>query len=96
MIGFEDNTLDSFYTVNRMVSFGGNYGDRLLCVATNEDLTNNYKILLIYVTNAGTEVYPTYDTNFTQYWLGDQGKYLIKAVDSDPLINKFAYIYVED
>ena len=64
MIGLEDNTLTSFYTVNRMLSFGGNYGDRLLCVATNEDLANNYKILLIYVTNAGTAIIPSYDTDF--------------------------------
>ena len=47
-----------------MLSFGGNYGDRLLCVATNEDLANNYKILLIYVTNAGTAIIPSYDTDF--------------------------------
>jgi hypothetical protein len=43
-----------------MLSFGGNYGDRLLCVATNEDLANLYKILLIYVTEAGTATPPAY------------------------------------
>ena len=67
-----------------MLSFGENNGDRLLCVATNEDSANTYKILLIYVTNAGTPNYPSYDTNFYRYWLGDPGKYLLKSVDSDP------------
>ena len=42
-----------------MISFGGISGDKLLCVATNDDLTNMYKILLIYFIDAGTAVYPT-------------------------------------
>ena len=67
-----------------MLSFGGNFGDKLLCVATNHDLTNIYKILLIYFIDAGTEVHPTYSTKCKQYWMGDLGKYVVKGVDSDP------------
>ena len=79
-----------------MLSFGGNSGDKLLCVATNDDLTNMYKILLIYFIDAGTDVYPDYSNKCTQYWLGDLGKYVIKGVDSDPTNDKIIYIYVED
>ena len=74
-----------------MISFGGISGDKLLCVATNDDLTNMYKILLIYFIDAGTDVYPDYSNKCTQYWLGDLGKYVIKGVDSDPTNDKIIY-----
>ena len=41
-----------------MLSFGG-LGNKLLAVATNEDIINTKYIHLYYFTGAGTSSYPT-------------------------------------
>ena len=51
-IDISSPTLTNYYVVNNLLSFGGS-GDKLLAVATNEDLTNAHYIYLFFLKGAG-------------------------------------------
>ena len=44
--------MNNYYVVNDLLSFGG-LGDKLLAVATSEDLNTQHYIYLIYMKGAG-------------------------------------------
>ena len=71
-----------------MLSFGGS-GDKLLGVASNEDLINNNYWNLYYLTGAGTDSYPT---SVKAYYIGS-GLYIINGITNDPLNNNITYIF---
>jgi hypothetical protein len=78
-------TLQSFWSVNYLLSFGGPRNDVLMAM-TNEDPTTPNKILLFYFKNINlsSTTAPTASNVFT-YWIGNPGLYFVEGLMNNPL-----------
>ncbi len=90
--------MESFFTGNYLLSFGGPRNDVLMAM-TNEHPTILKKILLVYLKNIDTSstIAPRASTSSaTSYWIGDLGLYFVEGLMNNP-INPFqAYLFTTD
>ena len=79
--------MQSFYSPNYVLSFGGTRND-FLTVHTNEDPTDLHEILLEYLKGIvlGSTTPPvTADLKAFFYLIGDRGKYFVNGLLDDPV-----------
>ena len=78
-------TLESFWSVNYLLSFGGPRNDVLMAL-TNEHPTTPSKILLQYLKSIvlGSITPPT-GSNALTYWIGNAGLYFVQGLMNNPL-----------
>ena len=88
--------LESFWSPNYLLSFGGPRNDVLMAM-TNEHPTTPNKILLFYLKNIDTSStnVPT-GSNSLNYWIGNAGLYFVKGLINDPVNSFLAYLFVTD
>jgi len=86
--------MQSFYSANYILSFGGARND-LLSAMTNEDPTTPNQILLVYLKNIvlGSTTRPT---SITSYKIGNSGLYFVKDLMNDPTNAFLAYLFITD
>ncbi len=77
--------MQSFWSGNYLLSFGGPRNDVLMAM-TNENPTNLNKILLQYSKNIvlGSTTAPT-GTNALTYWIGNLGLYFVEELMNNPI-----------
>ena len=84
--------MTSFYSANRILSFGGS-GDKQLTIFTNEDNTTTNKILVAYFTGAGG-LWSSSPFTSTKYFLGNAGFYTVNGLSDDPNNLNLAYVFL--
>ncbi len=86
--------MQSFWSPNYLLSFGGPQND-LLVVSTNEDQTTPNNILLFYIKNIllYSNMAPF---NESSYLIQNPGLYFVKGLMNNPVNKFFAYLFVID
>ncbi len=77
--------MDSFWSCNYLLSFGGPRNDVLLAM-TNEHPNTPNKILFMYLKNIvlGSTAAPT-GSNAKTYWIGNPGLYFVQGLMNNPI-----------